>query len=76
MELLGLPAHTRPSPSEVKAAYRRMVMESHPDRVPTHQKSQAESKFKQVRYRLISDHCGKLLGHHVFRFHGDGVLQA
>ncbi|KAF0906948.1 hypothetical protein E2562_013323 [Oryza meyeriana var. granulata] len=47
MELLGLPAHSRPSPSEVKAAYRRMVMESHPDRVPMHQKSQAESKFKQ-----------------------------
>jgi DnaJ-class molecular chaperone len=44
---------------QVKAAYRRMVMESHPDRVPTHQKPQAESKFKQVRYRF--DHCEELL---------------
>ncbi|ONM25536.1 Chaperone DnaJ-domain superfamily protein [Zea mays] len=49
MELLGFPPYSRPSPSEVKAAYRRMVMESHPDRVPTHLKSQAESKFKEVR---------------------------
>jgi hypothetical protein len=45
---------------QVKAAYRRMVMESHPDRVPTHQKLQAESKFKQVRYRF--DHCEERLG--------------
>ncbi|ONM25540.1 Chaperone DnaJ-domain superfamily protein [Zea mays] len=48
MELLGFPPYSRPSPSEVKAAYRRMVMESHPDRVPTHLKSQAESKFKEI----------------------------
>ncbi|KAK8460927.1 hypothetical protein SEVIR_2G418000v4 [Setaria viridis] len=47
MELLGFPPYSRPSPSEVKAAYRRMVMESHPDRVPTHLKSQAELKFKE-----------------------------
>ncbi|TVU37655.1 hypothetical protein EJB05_10981, partial [Eragrostis curvula] len=48
MELLGFPPYSRPSPSEVKAAYRKMVMESHPDRFPEHLKSQAESKFKEV----------------------------
>ncbi|KAF2924110.1 hypothetical protein DAI22_07g244100 [Oryza sativa Japonica Group] len=75
MELLGLPAHTRPSPSElliqVKAAYRRMVMESHPDRVPTHQKSQAESKFKQISeaYSCLKDgrRYGSRMEVHVMR---------
>uniref|UniRef100_A0A453AZ33 J domain-containing protein n=1 Tax=Aegilops tauschii subsp. strangulata TaxID=200361 RepID=A0A453AZ33_AEGTS len=39
------------------AAYRRMVMESHPDRVPTHEKPQAESKFKQIveAYSCLKD---------------------
>ncbi|ONM25539.1 Chaperone DnaJ-domain superfamily protein [Zea mays] len=57
MELLGFPPYSRPSPSEVKAAYRRMVMESHPDRVPTHLKSQAESKFKEIAeaYSCLKD---------------------
>uniref|UniRef100_A0ACD5YSA0 Uncharacterized protein n=1 Tax=Avena sativa TaxID=4498 RepID=A0ACD5YSA0_AVESA len=57
MELLGFPPYSRPSPSEVKAAYRRMVMESHPDRVPTHQKPQAESRFKQISeaYSCLKD---------------------
>uniref|UniRef100_J3MND5 J domain-containing protein n=1 Tax=Oryza brachyantha TaxID=4533 RepID=J3MND5_ORYBR len=75
MELLGLPAHSRPSPSEVllsvKAAYRRMVMESHPDRVPTHQKSQAESKFKQISeaYSCLKDgrRYGSRMEVHVMR---------
>ncbi|KAG2638612.1 hypothetical protein PVAP13_2NG647200 [Panicum virgatum] len=42
---------------QVKAAYRRMVMESHPDRVPTHLKSQAESKFKEIAeaYSCLKD---------------------
>uniref|UniRef100_A0A453AZ28 J domain-containing protein n=1 Tax=Aegilops tauschii subsp. strangulata TaxID=200361 RepID=A0A453AZ28_AEGTS len=42
---------------QVKAAYRRMVMESHPDRVPTHEKPQAESKFKQIveAYSCLKD---------------------
>ncbi|XP_072147765.1 uncharacterized protein [Setaria viridis] len=56
MELLGFPPYSRPSPSEVKAAYRRMVMESHPDRVPTHLKSQAELKFKERWSILICPH--------------------
>jgi DnaJ-class molecular chaperone len=34
---------------QVKAAYRKMVLESHPERFPEHLKSQAESKFKEVR---------------------------
>ncbi|XP_062190628.1 uncharacterized protein LOC133893585 isoform X4 [Phragmites australis] len=34
-----------------------MVMESHPDRVPTHLKSQAEAKFKEVAeaYSCLKD---------------------
>ncbi|XP_062186590.1 uncharacterized protein LOC133890156 [Phragmites australis] len=62
MELLGFPPYSWPSPSEVKAAYRRMAMESHPDRFPTHLKSQAESKFKEVAeaYSCLKD--GRRLG--------------
>ncbi|KAM3364439.1 hypothetical protein ACQJBY_014656 [Aegilops geniculata] len=71
MELLGLAPYSRPSPSEVKAAYRRMVMESHPDRVPTHQKPQAESKFKQVveAYSCLKDgrRFGNRMEVHVMR---------
>ncbi|KAJ1292086.1 hypothetical protein BS78_02G365300, partial [Paspalum vaginatum] len=57
MELLGFPPYSRPSPSEVKAAYRRMVMESHPDRAPAHLKSQAELKFKEIAeaYSCLKD---------------------
>ncbi|PWZ37286.1 Chaperone protein DnaJ [Zea mays] len=67
MELLGFHPYSRPSPSEVKAAYRRMVMESHPDRVPTHLKSQAESKFKEIAeaYSCLKD--GTLLTTQIIR---------
>ncbi|VAH43373.1 unnamed protein product [Triticum turgidum subsp. durum] len=74
MELLGFAPYSRPSPSElylVKAAYRRMVMESHPDRVPTHQKPQAESKFKQIveAYSCLKDgrRFGNRMEVHVMR---------
>uniref|UniRef100_A0ACD5UJY0 Uncharacterized protein n=1 Tax=Avena sativa TaxID=4498 RepID=A0ACD5UJY0_AVESA len=72
MELLGFPPYSRPSPSEVKAAYRRMVMESHPDRVPTHHKPQAESKFKQISeaYSCLKDgrRSGNRMEVHVMRY--------
>ncbi|XP_048555154.1 chaperone protein DnaJ [Triticum urartu] len=71
MELLGFAPYSRPSPSEVKAAYRRMVMESHPDRVPIDQKPQAESKFKQVveAYSCLKDgrRFGNRMEVHVMR---------
>ncbi|OMO82247.1 hypothetical protein COLO4_23146 [Corchorus olitorius] len=44
--LLGFPPNSRPTPSQVKAAYRKKVWESHPDLFPVHEKPAAESKFK------------------------------
>ncbi|KAG8389620.1 hypothetical protein BUALT_Bualt02G0248000 [Buddleja alternifolia] len=47
--LLGFPLNSRPSPSQIKAAYRRKVWETHPDRFPAAlEKAQAESKFKLI----------------------------
>ncbi|KAF3326099.1 Protein CAJ1 [Carex littledalei] len=61
MELLGFAPNSRPNPSEVKAAYKRKAMESHPDLFPGHQKSQAETKFKQISeaYSCLKD-CERL----------------
>ncbi|XP_038709541.1 dnaJ homolog subfamily B member 8 isoform X2 [Tripterygium wilfordii] len=56
--LLGFPANSRPSPSQVKAAYRKKVWESHPDLFPVGEKSKAESKFKLISEAytsLVSD---------------------
>ncbi|MBA0674819.1 hypothetical protein Goari_016393, partial [Gossypium aridum] len=44
--LLGFPPNSCPSPSQIKAAYRKKVWESHPDLFPVHEKHSAESKFK------------------------------
>ncbi|GER55130.1 DnaJ [Striga asiatica] len=49
MSLLGLPPHAIPSPSQVKAAYKRKAWETHPDRFPAHEKAQAECRFKLCR---------------------------
>ncbi|KAL3652972.1 hypothetical protein CASFOL_002653 [Castilleja foliolosa] len=46
--LLGLPLTSIPSPSQVKAAYRKKAWESHPDRFPAHEKALAECKFKLI----------------------------
>ncbi|KFK35402.1 hypothetical protein AALP_AA5G280300 [Arabis alpina] len=46
--LLGFPPNSRPDPSQVKAAYRKKVWESHPDLFPDDQKLGAESKFKSI----------------------------
>ncbi|KAL2535450.1 Chaperone DnaJ-domain superfamily protein [Forsythia ovata] len=46
--LLGFPPHSYPSSSQVKAAYRKKVWETHPDRFPNYEKAQAESKFKLI----------------------------
>ncbi|XP_031280812.1 protein CAJ1-like isoform X5 [Pistacia vera] len=46
--LLGFPPNYRPTLSQVKAAYRRKVWESHPDLFPLDKKPHAESKFKLI----------------------------
>nr|KYP71735.1 hypothetical protein KK1_011005 [Cajanus cajan] len=46
--LLGFPPNSRPTPSQVKSAYKKKVWESHPDLFPSHEKPLAESKFKLV----------------------------
>ncbi|CAN6467020.1 unnamed protein product [Victoria cruziana] len=46
--LLGFPADSRPTLSEVKAAYKQKAWETHPDRFPALQKSMAESNFKLI----------------------------
>ncbi|KAK7397015.1 hypothetical protein VNO78_18179 [Psophocarpus tetragonolobus] len=46
--LLGFPPNSRPTPSQVKSAYKKKVWESHPDLFPSHEKPLAESKFKQI----------------------------
>ncbi|KDP28327.1 hypothetical protein JCGZ_14098 [Jatropha curcas] len=46
--LLGFPPNSCPTISEVKAAYKKKVWESHPDLFAGHEKSRAESRFKSV----------------------------
>ncbi|KAL0653214.1 hypothetical protein Bca4012_095905 [Brassica carinata] len=46
--LLGFPPNSLPDPSQVKAAYRKKVWESHPDLFPDDQKLHAESMFKSI----------------------------
>ncbi|XP_048336126.1 protein CAJ1 isoform X4 [Ziziphus jujuba] len=46
--VLGFPPNYRPTPAQVKAAYKRKVWESHPDLFPSHQKPHAESNFKLI----------------------------
>ncbi|KAE9615905.1 putative DnaJ domain-containing protein [Lupinus albus] len=46
--LLGFPPNSRPTPSQVKSAYKKKVWESHPDLFPSHEKPLAESRFKLI----------------------------
>ncbi|XP_078443542.1 chaperone DnaJ-domain superfamily protein [Wolffia australiana] len=48
-EILGLPADSRPSLTQIKAAYKKKVWDSHPDRFPEHARVQAESSFKAMQ---------------------------
>ncbi|KAL5700634.1 hypothetical protein ACHQM5_026055 [Ranunculus cassubicifolius] len=59
-QVLGFPPNSRPTPSQVKAAYKRKAWESHPDRFPAHQKISAESKFKLISeaYSLLQAGTG------------------
>ncbi|XP_031381675.1 chaperone protein DnaJ isoform X3 [Punica granatum] len=46
--LLGFPHNSRPTPSQVKAAFKKKVWESHPDLFPVNEKLKAESRFKRI----------------------------
>ncbi|KAG5598275.1 hypothetical protein H5410_029645 [Solanum commersonii] len=50
--LLGFPTNACPNASQVKAAYRKKVWETHPDCFPVHLKPNAELKFKMVNFPL------------------------
>eukprot|EP00257_Ricinus_communis_P014669 XP_015572401.1 uncharacterized protein LOC107260937 isoform X1 [Ricinus communis] len=53
--LLGFPPSSRPTPSQIKAAYRKKVWESHPDLFPVQEKPCAESRFKSAYLRKAAD---------------------
>nr|XP_043622250.1 dnaJ homolog subfamily B member 8 isoform X2 [Erigeron canadensis] len=46
--LLGFLPNSTPSSSQVKAAYKKKALETHPDRFPLSQRSVAESNFKLI----------------------------
>ncbi|KAI3679573.1 hypothetical protein L2E82_51236 [Cichorium intybus] len=46
--LLGFLPNSKPSSSQVKAAYKKKAWETHPDRFPVSQRSLAESNFKLI----------------------------
>ncbi|GAB4830634.1 hypothetical protein Ancab_020400 [Ancistrocladus abbreviatus] len=47
-QLLGFLPNSRPTPAQVKRAFRKMVWDFHPDRFPINEKAYAESKFKLI----------------------------
>ncbi|KAF8108467.1 Chaperone DnaJ-domain superfamily protein [Raphanus sativus] len=65
--LLGFPPNSRPDPSQVKAAYRKKVWESHPDLFPDDQKLRAESKFKSISEAYSCLEFGDVKGQHYSR---------
>ncbi|XP_008790495.1 uncharacterized protein LOC103707686 [Phoenix dactylifera] len=60
--LLGFSSNSRPTTSQVKAAYRRKAMESHPDLFPPHEKFQSEAKFKLISEAYSSLRAGSRSG--------------
>lgn len=47
--VLGFPSHARPNEKEVRAAYRRAALESHPDRTQNHNRQEdAKAMFQRV----------------------------
>uniref|UniRef100_A0A1J3HFU7 Chaperone protein DnaJ n=1 Tax=Noccaea caerulescens TaxID=107243 RepID=A0A1J3HFU7_NOCCA len=70
--LLGFPPNSRPDPSQVKAAYRKKVWESHPDLFPDDQKLRAESKFKSISQAYTCLESGDVKGQ---RYSRAGVVK-
>jgi len=60
-EILGVKKTA--SVEEIKRAYRQLVMQYHPDRVPAEKKKEAEEKFKELSeaYAVLSDPSKKQL---------------
>ncbi|KXX81557.1 DnaJ subfamily C member 9 [Madurella mycetomatis] len=54
-EVLSLPRTA--SPDQVKSAYRKAALKTHPDKVPSDRKDEAKEKFQQVAfaYAVLSD---------------------
>ncbi|KAL2432824.1 DnaJ protein-like protein xdj1 [Exophiala dermatitidis] len=54
-EILGVSKDA--SPADIKKAYRKAALASHPDKVPEDQKEEAEARFKTVTqaYEILSD---------------------
>ncbi|WOL00264.1 hypothetical protein Cni_G08977 [Canna indica] len=61
-KILGFPPDSRPTCSEIKAAYKRKVFETHPDLFPVHEKSQAETNFKLIAEAYSSLGAGRISG--------------
>ncbi|XP_031381674.1 uncharacterized protein LOC116196202 isoform X2 [Punica granatum] len=70
--LLGFPHNSRPTPSQVKAAFKKKVWESHPDLFPVNEKLKAESRFK----RISEAYSCLLSGNSVAGSRGDGSSTA
>ncbi len=71
-EILGVPRNA--SEDEIKAAYKRLVKEWHPDKQPEERKKYAEQKFKEIQeaYEVLSDPQKRAM-YDKFGYVGEGI---